>query len=62
MFRSKYLDYAEKALKLFAGQMGQQPMAYGQMLIALDDWLGPVEELAVFPCKTEADNYPSYNY
>jgi len=53
---TKYLEYAEKALKLFAAQMGQQPMAYGQMLCALDDWLGPVEELVVFPGQVEAEN------
>ncbi|HQR07754.1 MAG TPA: thioredoxin domain-containing protein [Gemmatales bacterium] len=45
----KYTEYAEKALRLFTAQMGQQPMSYGQMLIALDDWLGTVEEYAVFP-------------
>jgi uncharacterized protein YyaL (SSP411 family) len=45
----RYADYAEKALQHFAGGMEQHPMAYGQMLVALDDALGPIEEFAVFP-------------
>ncbi len=45
----RYADYAEKALQHFAGSMEQHPMAYGQMLVALDDLLGPIEEFAVFP-------------
>ena len=46
--KSVYLEHADKALRLFAQQMSQQTMSYGQMLVALDDWLGPIEEFAVF--------------
>ncbi len=44
----RYADYAEKALQHFASGMEQHPMAYGQMLVALDDYLGPIDEYAVF--------------
>lgn len=58
----RYADYAEKALKHFASGMSQQPMSHGQMLQALDDWLGPVEEFVVFPEDTDisARLYESY--
>ena len=46
---SRYLDLAEKSLKLFASAMDKQSMSFGQMLCALDDWLGPVEEFVVLP-------------
>ncbi|MFT3879223.1 MAG: thioredoxin domain-containing protein [Gemmatales bacterium] len=52
---AKYTEYAEKALKLFATQMGQQPMSHGQMLIALDNWLGPMEEYAIFAGGNDAE-------
>jgi uncharacterized protein YyaL (SSP411 family) len=38
---------AEATLQLFRGLMAQAPMAAGQMLMALDFYLGPVPELAV---------------
>jgi uncharacterized protein YyaL (SSP411 family) len=38
---------AERTLQLFAGLMGRSPMAAGQMLTALDFYLGPVKEIAV---------------
>jgi uncharacterized protein YyaL (SSP411 family) len=38
---------AEATLQLFRGLMAQAPMAAGQMLTALDFYLGPVPELAV---------------
>ncbi len=40
-------DKAETTLKLFAGLMAELPSAAGQMLIALDFHLGPVQEFAV---------------
>jgi uncharacterized protein YyaL (SSP411 family) len=40
-------DKAEKTLQLFHGLMAELPSAAGQMLIALDFYLGPVEEFAV---------------
>jgi uncharacterized protein len=40
-------DKAEATLKLFAGLMSSFPMAAGQMLLALDFHLGPVQEYAV---------------
>jgi uncharacterized protein YyaL (SSP411 family) len=38
---------AEKTLQLFQGLMAELPSAAGQMLIALDFYLGPVQEFAV---------------
>ncbi|HQR43818.1 MAG TPA: hypothetical protein PLX97_14085, partial [Gemmatales bacterium] len=46
---ARYLELAEAALRHFAGGMSQQSMSHGEMLCALDDWLGPVEEYACFP-------------
>jgi uncharacterized protein YyaL (SSP411 family) len=45
--RAELRGKAEKTLKLFAGLMVSSPMAAGQMLIALDYYLGPVQEYAV---------------
>ncbi|HMP17974.1 MAG TPA: thioredoxin domain-containing protein, partial [Gemmatales bacterium] len=44
---SRYRERAEQTLLHFAGSMEQHPLAYGQMLVALDDYLGPVEEYAL---------------
>jgi uncharacterized protein YyaL (SSP411 family) len=41
------LDKAERTLKLFRGLMARSPTAAGQMLNALDFYLGPVKEIAV---------------
>jgi uncharacterized protein YyaL (SSP411 family) len=41
------LDKAERTLQLFRGLMARSPMAAGQMLNALDFYLGPVQEIAV---------------
>ena len=41
------LDKATRTLQLFRGLMGRSPSAAGQMLIALDFYLGPVQEIAV---------------
>jgi uncharacterized protein YyaL (SSP411 family) len=46
--RKAYFDKAEQTLRLFASAMSQQSMAFGQMLVGLDDFIGPVEEFAFF--------------
>jgi uncharacterized protein YyaL (SSP411 family) len=38
---------AEATLRLYQGLMAGRPMAVGQMLLALDFYLGPVQELAL---------------
>jgi uncharacterized protein YyaL (SSP411 family) len=45
--KSELREKAEITLKLFQGLMGEMPSAAGQMLIALDFYLGPVQEIAV---------------
>src|SRR5207344_2486901 len=40
-------DKAERTLKLFRGLMARSPTAAGQMLNALDFYLGPMQEIAV---------------
>jgi uncharacterized protein YyaL (SSP411 family) len=40
-------EKAETTLKLYAGLLASQPTAAGQMLVALDFYLGPVQEFAV---------------
>ena len=44
---SDLLGRCEQTLQLFRGLMGRSPMAAGQMLNALDFYLGPVREIAV---------------
>jgi uncharacterized protein YyaL (SSP411 family) len=43
----RVLDGAERTLQLFRGLMAEMPAAAGQMLIALDFYLGPVAEVVV---------------
>ncbi len=45
--RDDLRDKAERTLRLFRGIMEQSPMAAGQMLIAFDFHLGPVDEIAI---------------
>jgi len=45
--REELRNTAEKTLQLFQGLMAELPSAAGQMLIALDFHLGPVQEFAV---------------
>ncbi|HVS37115.1 MAG TPA: hypothetical protein VMS17_16255, partial [Gemmataceae bacterium] len=45
--RAELRDKAEATLRLYAGLMKEHPSATGQMLIALDFDLGPVDEYAV---------------
>ncbi len=37
---TRYLDAAERCLRYFHAQIGQQPVAYPGLLAALDEWLG----------------------
>ncbi len=41
----------EETLKTYRSLMADTPMGAGQMLVALDFWLGPVEEIAVVGAK-----------
>jgi uncharacterized protein YyaL (SSP411 family) len=45
--RADLQEKAEAALRLHAGLLASHPISVGQMLIALDFWLGPVQEVAV---------------
>jgi uncharacterized protein YyaL (SSP411 family) len=45
--RKDLLEKAEATLRLFRGLMASAPMAVGQMLAALDFYLGPVQEFAI---------------
>lgn len=45
--RREFQEKAEATFRLFRGIMASSPMAAGQMLLALDFHLGPVEEFAV---------------
>jgi uncharacterized protein YyaL (SSP411 family) len=45
--RSEYRDRAKKTLQQFAGLLANHPTAVAQMFIALDFWLGPVDEVAI---------------
>jgi uncharacterized protein YyaL (SSP411 family) len=40
-------EKAERTLQLFRAEMESVPMAFGQMLVALDFYLGPVSEIAI---------------
>jgi uncharacterized protein YyaL (SSP411 family) len=45
--RSDLLEKVEATLQLCRGLMAERPMGAGQMLIALDFYLGPVQEFAI---------------
>jgi uncharacterized protein YyaL (SSP411 family) len=45
--KAEFFDKAETTLRLFSSLMASSPMAAGQMLVALDYYLGPVKEFAV---------------
>jgi uncharacterized protein YyaL (SSP411 family) len=49
------LDKAERTLQLFRGLMARSPTAAGQMLCALDFYLGPVQEIAVVGAASHAE-------
>jgi uncharacterized protein YyaL (SSP411 family) len=52
---AEYRDKAETTLRRFGGILNSHPTAVAQMLIALDFWLGPVEEVAIVGEPTAAD-------
>jgi len=43
----RWRQTAERAMTAMAGVMDQHPLAAGQLFVALDYWLGPVEEVAI---------------
>jgi hypothetical protein len=45
--RNDYFERAVGTLKTYRGMLSESPMAVGQMLVALDFYLGPVDEVAV---------------
>jgi uncharacterized protein YyaL (SSP411 family) len=45
--RQELWQKAERTLRLFSGLMSNSPTAAGQMLLALDFYLGPVDEFAI---------------
>jgi uncharacterized protein len=45
--RADLHEKAEATLRLHGGLLASHPISVGQMLIALDFWLGPVQEVAV---------------
>jgi uncharacterized protein YyaL (SSP411 family) len=45
--RTDFATKAERTLRLFGGLMNSSPLAAGQMLLALDFYLGPVQEFAI---------------
>lgn len=53
--RGDLLDKADRTLLLFSGLLERSPQAAGQMLIALDFHLGPVQEIAVVGDLTSAE-------
>jgi uncharacterized protein YyaL (SSP411 family) len=53
--RADLFEKAETTLRAFQNLMASHPMAAGQMLTALDFYLGPVEEIAVVGDPGHAD-------
>jgi uncharacterized protein YyaL (SSP411 family) len=51
-----YLEAAGRTLAVARNVMERTPTGAGQMLIALDLWLGPVNELVLLGGKNESDN------
>src|SRR5262249_9759588 len=49
-----YRSKAERTLSLCAGMMAAQPMAFGEMLAAVDFFLGPVRDYVVIGSAAEA--------
>ena len=44
---AKYRDYAARILAPLAPAMVEQPLAFGRLLCALDDFVGPLDEVAI---------------
>jgi uncharacterized protein YyaL (SSP411 family) len=53
--RAELLRESETTMRVFHGLMSQAPMAVGQMLLALDFYLGPVQEFAVVGNPADAE-------
>ncbi|QDT70826.1 Glycosyl Hydrolase Family 88 [Planctomycetes bacterium MalM25] len=53
--QAKYLDAAEQTLQAAAPLMQKAPTASGQMLAALDLWLGPTEEVVLMGIGPDAE-------
>jgi uncharacterized protein YyaL (SSP411 family) len=45
--RADLQEKAEATLRLYRGLLASHPLSAGQLLIALDFWLGPVQEVAI---------------
>jgi uncharacterized protein YyaL (SSP411 family) len=45
--RTEYLDRGEASLKSFMGTVSQSPASYSQMLMAVDFYLGPSQEVVI---------------
>jgi len=54
--RSEYLEAAGRTLTVVLPIIERLPTASGQMLIALDMWLGPMKELVLIGGNNEAEN------
>lgn len=53
--RQEYLDAAEKTFRMAGGLLERAPSAAGQMLIALDMFLGPTQEMVLLGDPDSAD-------
>jgi uncharacterized protein YyaL (SSP411 family) len=53
--RPDFHDAAERTLRAYHGLMEEHPAAAGQMLVALDFHLGPVDEVAVIGTRGDAE-------
>jgi uncharacterized protein YyaL (SSP411 family) len=53
--RRDFRDAAGRTLTAYRGLMAEHPAAAGQMLVALDFYLGPVDEIAVIGPRGDAD-------
>ena len=54
--RTEYLESANRAILVGLPTIERSPMAAGQLLIALDMWLGPMRELVLVGGANEAEN------
>jgi uncharacterized protein YyaL (SSP411 family) len=53
--RADFRERAEQTLKAYRGLMADNPAAAGQMLVALDFYLGPAEEVAIIGAKSDPE-------
>ncbi|MFO0809492.1 MAG: thioredoxin domain-containing protein [Gemmataceae bacterium] len=52
---SRWREAAETTLRAFRGEMAENPLASGQMLMALDFYLGPLQQVAILGPANDAD-------